>query len=335
MNFVDDAIVEEQLYPFTLTRSIADIRIGILTIREKWLQSLGTDADITIPSNLLPSQKNIASIKAGDELSSETDSYYINYPWNIFEYNDWSIRQDFKLLTSGRTSQSIPASNHIIDPENVFLEEGAKVSFSIINAATGPVYIGRNAEIMEGCVVRGPLALCEGAVLKLGTKVYGATTLGPYCTGGGEIKNSVFFGYTNKAHDGYLGDSVIGEWCNLGAGTTNSNLKNNAGEVAVWNQHTQSTISAGQKCGLLMGDYCRSSINTSFNTGTVTGACCNIFGEGLKGSHIPSFSWCGPQTTTRYDFDKALRDISNWKKLKKHALQKAEIIRLKHIFDNY
>ncbi len=334
MNFLDNAPVEKQLYPFTLTRSAADIRIGILTIREKWLLSLDADTNLVIPSNLLPSKKILNAVKLGHDITEEFDSMLIKYPWHIFELNDWAIRQDFELLTAGRISQRIPVSNKVINPENIFIEEGARVELSIINAGTGPVYIGKNAEIMEGCLIRGPLALCEGAVLKMGTRIYGATTLGPYCVGGGEIKNSVFFGYSNKGHDGYLGDSVIGEWCNLGAGTTNSNIKNNAGEVSIWNQLTGLKIAAGQKCGLLMGDYSRSSINTSFNTGTITGVSCNIFGEGLKGNHIPSFSWCGPQTT-RYEFNKAMRDILNWKKLKKHSLQEEEIKRLKYIFDNY
>ncbi len=334
MNFVDDASVEKQLYPFTLTRQVADIRIGILTIREKWLRSLEGETGVAISSNLLPSKQTIASIRIGSNDTNGPDAVSIEHPWQIFAYNDWALRQDFELLTAGRVSQQIPASNQVVNPENVFIEEGAKVTFSTINASTGPVYVGRNAEIMEGCIIRGPLALCEGAVLKMGTKVYGATTLGPYSVGGGEIKNSVFFGYSNKGHDGYLGDSVIGEWCNLGAGTTNSNLKNNAGTVSVWNQSTGCNIVVGLKCGLLMGDYSRSSINTAFNTGTVTGVSCNIFGSGLKGNHIPSFSWCG-QVTTRYEFDKAIRDIANWKKLKQHTLQEEEIKRLKFIFDNY
>lgn len=334
MNFLENVLLEKQLYPFTLTRSIADIRIGILTIREKWLLALGAETDIAIPANLLPSNHIINSIKKGNDIIEADDSVLIKHPWNIFQYNDWSIRQDFELVTSGRISQPVPSSNRVTNPENVFLEEGASIEHCYINASAGPVYLGRNTEVMEGSMIRGPFALCEGAVLKMGTKVYGATTLGPYCVGGGEIKNSVFFGYSNKAHDGYTGDSVIGEWCNLGAGTSNSNLKNNAGEVYSWDAFTQQKIAVGQKCGLLMGDYSRSAINTSFNTGTITGVCCNIFGDGLKGTHIPSFSWCGPQTT-RYEFDKAIRDIVNWKKLKKHSLEEHEIIRLRHIFDTY
>jgi UDP-N-acetylglucosamine diphosphorylase/glucosamine-1-phosphate N-acetyltransferase len=281
MNFIDNPIVAKQLYPFTLTRDIADIRVGILTIRDKWMLALGSNYEAAIPSNLLPTPTNITSVKKEGGIKEYLDNVYINYPWNIFELNDWAIRQDFKLLTAGRISREIPISNSISHPENIFLEEGARVENCIINATTGPVYIGKNAEIMEGCMIRGPLAMCEGSVLKMGSKVYGATTLGPYCVGGGEIKNTVMFGFSNKGHDGYLGDSVIGEWCNLGAGTSSSNLKNNAGEVYVWNGYDDHKIVAGKKCGLLMGDYSRSAINTSFNTGTVTGVCCNIFGEGL------------------------------------------------------
>jgi len=181
-------------------------------------------------------------------------------------------------------------------------------------------------------MIRGPFACCEGATVKMGAKIYGATTLGPYCTGGGEIKNSVFFGYSNKGHDGYLGDAVIGEWCNLGAGVSASNLKNNAGEIGVWHPASQKTLAAGQKCGLLMGDYSRAAINTAFHTGTMVGVCCNIFGEGLPPKYIPDFSW-GMDGHTRYEWDKALRDIGNWKKLKNQALTDQEILTLSHIFE--
>jgi UDP-N-acetylglucosamine diphosphorylase/glucosamine-1-phosphate N-acetyltransferase len=185
---------------------------------------------------------------------------------------------------------------------------------------------------MEGSLVRGPFALCEGATVKLGTKIYGSTTIGPYSIAGGEIKNSVIFGYSNKGHDGYLGDAVIGEWCNLGAGTSNSNLKNNASEVKAWDETTGQYIPAGNKCGLLMGDYSRSAINTSFNTGTVVGVCCNVFGEGLTPKHIPSFSW-GYGNEPAYQLEKALRDIASWKRFKGQTLTDAEIKDLKYIFE--
>jgi len=311
MNFLENASLEKQLYPFTLTRAVADIRIGILTIREKWQLAAGLISDIAVPSNLLPSPRILASIKTGGDIIEGVDSMLIKHPWQIFEYNDWAIRQDFDLLTSGRVSQPISSTNTLIAPENIFLEPGARVEYCLLNASRGPIFIGMNAEIMEGSMIRGPFALCEGALVKMGTKIYGATTIGPYCTVGGEIKNSVLFGFSNKAHDGYLGDSVVGEWCNLGAGTSNSNVKNNAGPVKVRDQYSGREIVVGLKCGLLMGDYSRSSINTTFNTGTVTGVCCNIFGEGLKGPHIPSFTWYGPDASTRYEFDKTIPDIDN------------------------
>jgi len=181
-------------------------------------------------------------------------------------------------------------------------------------------------------MIRGPFSLGEGSVLKMGSKVYGATSIGPHCIVGGEVKNSVLFGYSNKAHDGYLGDSVIGEWCNLGAGTSNSNLKNNAGEVKIWTPRGQ--VNAGHKCGLLMGDYSRSMINTSFNTGTVVGVCCNVFGSGLTPKYLPSFSW-GNDGIDRYEFERALNDIESWKKLKGKKISKKERSILKHIFGHY
>ena len=173
---------------------------------------------------------------------------------------------------------------------------------------------------MEGCIIRGPFAMGEGSILKMGTKIYGATTLGPYCTVGGEIKNSIFFGYSNKSHDGYLGDSVIGEWCNLGAGTSNSNIKNTAGSVKIWNEFTTQYLHAGVKCGLLMGDYSRAAINTSFNTGSVVGIASNVFCNGFPPTFIKSFSW----GNKNYEFEKALEHIENWKKLKGHLLSVEE-----------
>lgn len=254
----------------------------------------------------------------------------IKYPWHIFQLNDWALRQDFALLTHKRRSQAIPKSNKTINPKQIFLEKGAKVEHCILNASTGPIYIGKNAEIMEGSIIRGPFAMGENSLLKLGTKVYGATTLGPSCVGGGEIKNAVMFGYSNKAHDGYLGDSVIGEWCNMGAGTTNSNLKNNAGNVRVWTPKGQ--LDAGMKCGVLMGDYSRTAINTSINTGTVISICCHVAGSGLTPKYIPAFSW-GSDGLDRYGFDKALLDIEGWKKLKGHTISDNEKSMLKYIFE--
>ena len=220
--------------------------------------------------------------------------------------NESALQMDFDRLTKGRKSQKISDTNSIRGKENIFLEEGAIVECSVINAESGPVYVGKDAEIMEGCLIRGPLALCEHAVLKLGTKVYGATTLGPHCKVGGEINNSILFGYSNKAHDGFLGNAVLGEWCNLGAGTNNSNLKNNYELVRLWNYPQEQFIKTGlQFCGLIMGDHSKSSINMMFNTGTVVGICSNIFGNGFPRNFVPSFSFGGPQGYTENILGKA------------------------------
>lgn len=387
--FTEEYCQPENLYPFTLTRQIQDMRVGILTIREKWEKLLGLpsfdrneddykdlDRSVTIEDavddgvclmihgNVLPSPKLIKAIhrlKNGEFISvngntgivfrftkKEISEKYkiaakksitikedvktIQYPWDIFQLNDWAIRHDFELLTRKRKSQPIPKTSKVVDVENIFLEKGAKVQHSILNASAGPIYIGKNAEVMEGATIRGPFAMGEGAVVKMGAKIYGATSLGPYCITGGEIKNSVFFGYSNKAHDGYLGDSVIGEWCNLGAGTTNSNLKNNAGEVKVWTPKGQ--VSAGMKCGVMMGDYSRTAINTSINTGTVIGVSCNVFGSGLTPKYIPNFSW-GSEGVQRYEFEKVLQDIEGWKKLKDHTITENEKSILKYIFKHF
>ena len=331
MNFAHDAAIEKQLFPFTLTRSIADIRVGILTIREKWSLAPGAPTLASIPSNLLPSAQVIDSMQRGIALPG--DALLIEYPWHIFQHNDRAIREDFALLTTGRSSAPLSPTNRVQNPEQVFLEPGAQVENCIINAAAGPVWIGKGALVMEGSMIRGPVALCEGSVVKMGTRIYGASTIGPYSVAGGEIKNSVLFGYSNKAHDGYLGDAVLGEWCNLGAGTSNSNLKNNGSEVRVYNPLTGRHTGAGIKCGLLMGDYSRAAINTSFNTGTVTGVCCNVFHEGLTPAFIPSFSWgC---KGGKYRFEKAVEDIAVWKKFKQGELTAQEIQKLQFIFDNY
>ncbi|MFT3934316.1 MAG: putative sugar nucleotidyl transferase [Chitinophagaceae bacterium] len=350
---LDDTHVKQFLYPFTLTRPAADIRIGILTIREKWERLLGMKVTvngdeyletpamenaqpIVFAGNIVPSRAFIQKLLAGtvsdQDLMDQSTVRILHHPWHIFEYNDWALREDFVLITSGRKSQPLPATVVCDNPGNVFVEEGAKLQYCILNASAGPIYIGKNAEVMEGATIRGPFAMCEGSVVKMGARIYASTTLGPYCIAGGEVKNAVMFGYSNKAHDGYLGDAVIGEWCNLGAGTTNSNIKNTAANVKIWSQAEQAYVVAGLKCGLLMGDYSRSSINTSFNTGTVVGASANVFGAGLMPKHIPSFTW-GSDKPAIYEFEKALQDISNWKKLKNQLLSEKEIQRLQHIFE--
>lgn len=337
---LDNRLVHKQLFPFTKTRHAADIRVGILTIREKFLFSKkhevfnsyedyfaiypGTqEHPIQLEANILPDEAWINEVinglkipgNGGIAIVEGPSLKILNYPWDIFKHNDWALRKDFELITKERASQDIPASNKTINSTEIFIEAGANVEHCILNATDGPIYIGKNATIMEGSLLRGPIAVCEGAVVKMGTKIYGATTVGPFCTVGGEIKNSVLFGYSNKAHDGYLGDSVLGEWCNLGAGTSNSNLKNTAGEVKYWFDANQKQISVGNKGGLLMGDYSKAAINTSFNTGTIVGVCCNIFATGLAPTLFSDFSW-GADGITKYKLDKALVDIDNWKKLK-------------------
>ena len=247
------------------------------------------------------SKKSIPS----DVILYEDNFMQISQLWHIFEYNDDCIKSDFKLITEGRISELISETNACTNPENIFLEEGAKVEHAILNASTGPIYVGKNAQIMEGCVVRGPLAMCENSVLKMGAKIYGATTLGPYCKAGGEVNNSLFMGYSNKSHDGFLGNSVLGEWCNLGADTNNSNLKNNYAEVRLWNYPSERFINTGlQFCGLVMGDHSKCGINTMFNTGSVVGVSANIYGTGFPRNFVPSFSWGGSAGYVSYHLNK-------------------------------
>jgi UDP-N-acetylglucosamine diphosphorylase/glucosamine-1-phosphate N-acetyltransferase len=272
-----------------------------------------------------------AALKHFKTIQGLTGVRRLQYPWQIFQWNDALIREDFGLVKAAKIPQVLPQGSQYLNTNDIFIEEGAKVSFATINASTGPVYIGRNALVMEGATIRGPFALCEGAVLKMGARVYGATTLGPYCTGGGEIKNSIMQAFSNKGHDGYLGDSVVGLWCNLGAGTTNSNVKNTGGEVKMWNYPAQDYLPVGQKGGVIMGDYTRTAINTKLNTGTVVGVCCNLVDGGLLPKYIPNFTWGGAGDRT-YVLEKALRHVANWKKMKGHTMSVAETGVLEHIF---
>ncbi len=338
---LDDLPFNESLYPFGSLRSMVHVRIGILTILEKWQQVFPgkvflssekegeTGSFKIIPANVIPSAKLFKALALDINTSiSPTECKTLEHPWQIFEFNDWAIRQDFEVITAGKTSHNFPSNNQLIKPENIFIEEGADVSYSILNATDGPIYIGKNAVIQEGCLIRGPFALGEGSRIKMGTKIYGATTIGPFCLAGGEIKNSILMSYSNKGHDGYLGDSVIGSWCNLGAGTSNSNLKNTAGIVKMWSKKKGNFVDAGSKCGLIMGDYSRCAINTSFNTGSVIGICCNIFGNAVPPKFVDDFSWGKEQ----YIFENALRDINNWKKLKGLEITSEEIGSLKNIY---
>jgi UDP-N-acetylglucosamine diphosphorylase/glucosamine-1-phosphate N-acetyltransferase len=355
MNYIlFDGPARTALLPFTYTRPVADIRIGILTIREKWEKYLGSttttlteeylsdkypmvelEENVMINASYLPNENLVAivtnlnsnqAVFKGDAVIAfftndsqeevDFDQYEIiefnddcltvEHTWDIFAKNDAAIREDFALLTEDRISQPISKTVNVISPENIFIEEGAKMEFVTLNASTGPIYIGKNAEIMEGSVIRGPFALCEEAQVKLATKVYGATTVGPHCRIGGEINNSVLFGYSNKGHDGFLGNSVLGEWCNIGADSNNSNLKNNYEEVKLWSFETESFAKTGlQFCGLMMGDHSKCGINTMFNTGTVVGVSANIFGSGFPRNFVPSFSWGGASGFVTYQTNKA------------------------------
>lgn len=353
-----------RLYPFTLTRPVADCRTGILTIREKWEYHLGTHTstltedylsekfplhitgdNFFINGSLIPNKelvKKITGLQQKENLfwgntwiasrCGTMDEYrssaafkkitygkscnFIEFPWDLVSQNNSLLREDFLILTQGRKSQPQDDSNKILNPENIFIEDGARLFGVTINASDGPVFIGKNTQVMEGSMIRGPFALCDGSVLKMGTKIYGATTIGPHSIAGGEIKNSIIFGFSNKAHDGYLGDAVIGEWCNLGAGTNCSNLKNNVSNVQVWNEKEQKFFDAGKKCGMMMGDFSRTGIQSMINTGTVVGTSCNIFGSGFPPKYVPSFSWGQVEESEKYQIEKAIRDTNEWMKLK-------------------
>lgn len=311
-------------------------------------------ADLVVNGALIPNDEVIAAILALSEneklvfeshelaykgTGSELVKYTGETPillenrWDIFQKNELAIQSDFDLISAGRTSQSISNSNTIIgDASLIFVEEGAMVEAAILNTTTGPIYIGKNAEIMEGSIVRGPLAMCEYSALKLGAKVYGATTLGPHCKVGGEVSNVVFQAYSNKGHDGFLGNATIGEWCNIGADTNASNLKNNYGTIAVYSYETQQEEQTDlQFIGLCMGDHSKCGINTMFNTGTVVGVSSNVFGSGFPAKYIPSFSWCDVDAVVPFRFDKAIEYANNMMQRRKLSLSTAEIDILKHI----
>ncbi|BDS12301.1 GlmU family protein [Aureispira anguillae] len=267
-------------------------------------------------------------------IETNLELIHIDYPWDLFQQNAAALEADFYALTNGRMSQPLSATNTVIgDPAKVFLEEGAWVECAILNVENGPIYIGKNATVMEGTIIRGGFALCEGATTKMAAKIYGATTIGPYSKVGGEINNSILIGYSNKGHDGFLGNSIIGEWCNLGADTNNSNLKNNYGEVRVWDYQSASFYRTGlQFCGLIMGDHSKAGINTMFNTGTVVGVSSNIFGGDFPRKFIPSFSWGSSKGFVTYKMDKVLETAKRVMARRGKVLDEIEEDILKHIF---
>ena len=384
MNYIlFDSDVRNSLLPFTFTRPVAEIRIGILTIREKWEFFLGfttttiteeyledkypmveLNENILINASFLPTKNLVNQVKklsknqaifqgeqvvafftsdtqenvdfdSYEQLEFQEDLIQIKHTSDIFSLNDKAIQADFDILTKGRTSQPIPSGVYAIHKENIFIEEGATVSYSSLNASKGPIYIGKDSEIMEGCLVRGPFALGKNSILKMGTKAYGATTLGPHCKVGGEINNSVLFGYSSKGHEGFLGNSVLGEWCNIGADSNSSNLKNNYAEVKLWNYQEERFTKTGlQFCGLMMGDHSKCGINTMFNTGTVVGVSANIFGSGFPRNFIPSFSWGGAAGFTTYQMKKVIEVAKVVMKRRDLELSETDISILQHVFDN-
>jgi UDP-N-acetylglucosamine diphosphorylase/glucosamine-1-phosphate N-acetyltransferase len=383
MNYIlFDGSARNQLLPFTYTRPVADIRVGILTIREKWEKMLGyttstvtedylidkfpmieMEQNIFINASILPTEnlvnriQNLSENKAlfindeplaffakeDEEVDFKTfdvleytcdDVLRIENTWDIFKLNGEAIKRDFKLLTTDRESQPIPEMTAAFNKDQIFIEEGAILPLCSLNANDGPIYIGKDSEIMEGSMIRGPFALCENATVKMSAKIYGATTIGPHSKVGGEVNNCVIFGYSNKGHDGFLGNSVLGEWCNLGADTNNSNLKNNYAEVRLWDYETEGFAKTGlQFCGLMMGDHSKCGINTMFNTGTVVGVSANIFGSGFPRNFIPSFSWGGSAGMITYKTNKAFEVAEVVMSRRNIAFTEVDVQILEHVFE--
>ena len=374
----DDPIIRINLLPFTYTRPISKIRVGILTIDEKWEKWLGikpsfqtagylekkfpkknTVENLLINGAVCPDQKLVDTIKALpsnyfliqnqfliaaksplEEMTSSNTVQYneaitiIDRPWKIFLENAAQIKLDYTLITAGRTSAGINDKHTIVyGEENIFVEEGVTIKAAIINAENGPVYLGRNSIIQEGAIIRGSFALCEEGHVNMGAKIRGDTTVGPHSKVGGEVSNSVIFGYSNKSHDGFLGCSVIGEWCNLGADTNTSNLKNTFDEVKLWSHAENTFINTGlQFCGLMMGDHSKCSINTMFNTGTVIDVSSNVFGVGFPRNYIPSFSWGGAGGITTYQIDKAFETAKRAMERRHVVLDETEKNILEHVY---
>lgn len=376
-----DGSARNSLLPFTFTRPIADLRIGILKIAEKWekytsfrvsyltesyLQEkfpLTLDAqNLFINASYLPNstwvealcrlddhfvvkdKEEIVAYKAAipvsdfsgwNEVQLTEKVTAIQYSWDIFSNNHTEIEADFQLITRGRISKEIPSSICVVNSENIFIEEGAKLYNGTLNASEGPIYIGKNAEVMENSAIRGPFALCHDATIKMGSKIYTGTTVGPHSKVGGEVSNSVIFGFSNKGHDGFLGNSVLGEWCNLGADTNTSNLKNNYAKVRLWDYESDRFADTGlQFCGLIMGDHSKCGINTMFNTGTVVGVSANVFGAGFPRNFIPSFSWGGSAGSITYKTHKAFEVAEVVMKRRNMEFSEIEKSILLHVFES-
>ncbi|NVJ84865.1 MAG: GlmU family protein [Algoriphagus sp.] len=379
----DDPSIRGALLPFTFTRPIAAIRIGILTIAEKWEKISGKEvsfltqdylqekyprnegARLAINGGLIPTaeiiqeiqglkegqalyagktllacyigetEKNLSAATQKEVVQLHADPQLLTKTWEIFQHNGTEIKRDFDLLTRGKKSQEISDPHtKVYAPENIFIEEGALIRAAVLNAENGPIYIGKNTEIQEGSLIRGPFALCEGSTVNMGAKLRGDTTVGPHSKVGGEVSNSVIFGYSNKGHEGFLGNSVIGEWCNLGADTNTSNLKNNYAPVKLWDYVRGGFSNTGlQFCGLMMGDHSKCGINTMFNTGTVVGVGANIFGDGFPRNFIPSFAWGGAAGFSTFQFPKFAQTAQAVMARRKVAWNQVEEEMLQKVFD--
>ena len=371
------------LLPFTFIRPVAQLRVGIDRLQDKWEAAFKEDCSVYtqaylqekyppvfsssntfVNASIVPNidlVQAIETLKIGEQLvkndtliafkteaqefPEDVASYasvafpkaiiHLKSVADLFLYNAAVLTQDFERVTQGRTSAPISATNQVIAPKNIFIEEGAKVECAILNASDGPIYIGKNAEVMEGSMLRGSIALCDNAMIKMGAKIYGGTTIGPFCKVGGEVNNVLLLGYSNKGHDGFLGNAVVGEWCNIGAATDASNLKNNYGKLRLWNYNEERFAKTDlQFCGLMMGDYSRCSIHSTFNTATVVGVCANLFGSGFPRTFLPSFSYGGAQGLKTYALDKALEANEAMMARRGVALSEADVAILKYVFES-
>ncbi len=383
MNLIlfDDPSIRTNLLPFTFTRPVADIRIGIVTIREKWEKQLNCSSssltvdylqkkypttegseNLFINGALCPDEKlvsiikklalgetlvsgeivlaaksNTATLPSKEKTVAYTEAFtLIDQPWKIFQHNAAQIKSDFALITKGRKSADIQDKHTIVyGAENIFVEEGVDIKAAVLNAESGPIYLGKNSVVQEGALIKGSFALCEGATVNMGAKMRGDSTIGPHCKVGGEISNSVLFGFSNKGHDGFLGNSVLGEWCNLGADTNTSNLKNNYDQVKLWSYAKRGFVNTGQQfCGLMMGDHSKCGINTMFNTGTVVGVSANVFGDGYPRNFIPSFSWGGAAGFIPYQLNKVFETAERVMSRRHIPLTDLDKEILQHIFDS-
>jgi UDP-N-acetylglucosamine diphosphorylase/glucosamine-1-phosphate N-acetyltransferase len=381
MNLIlfDDPLIRLNLLPFTFTRPTGNIRVGIMTIAEKWEKWLSakasykteaylqkkfgvksTEENLLINGAVCPDPDLVKAVKdlpsgyflvkgtlliaanqPEKEMSGSNTKEYggeatvIDKTWKIFRENAGQIKSDFKLITAGRKSAGVQDKHTVVyGEENLFVEEGVSIKAAIINAENGPIYLGKNSIIQEGAIIRGSFALCEGGHINMGAKIRGDTTVGPYSKVGGEVSTSVIFGYSNKSHDGFLGCSVIGEWCNLGADTNTSNLKNNYEPIKIWSHVLQTFEDTGlQFCGLMMGDHSKCSINTMFNTGTVVDVSSNIFGEGFPRNYIPSFTWGGSGGLSTYRPEKALETSYRVMARRDKQLNEMEKEILQHVYE--